>query len=155
MPAPEGLVDELGGGEEVGLVGVELGHHDRPRLVHLGTLGPQGGRDGVDAIGGTHHEHGPIGGPQPGTQVAAEVGMAGGVQQVDHHIGAGGVIVVADRGKRQGRGALGIVTFAAIARYAGPQEVLEQGGLARPCGADEHHIAQVGGGGNGSHRVRL
>ena len=79
----EGL---LGLGEHPVVVGpglVQLGDHHGPRHAHVGALAPQRAGAGVDAVVGGDHEQCAVGGPQAGPYVADEVGVAGGVDEVD------------------------------------------------------------------------
>ncbi|MCP2308853.1 hypothetical protein FHR36_001977 [Kitasatospora paracochleata] len=63
--------------------GVEVGEHDGPGDAGGGALAPQGEHRAADLVGGRVHEEDGLGGPQSGVEFAAEVGVAGGVQQVD------------------------------------------------------------------------
>ena len=67
----------------VGARVVELGDHDDARHVHVGALAPQRPGRLVDALVGGDHEHRAVGGAQPGAQLAHEVGVPGGVEEVD------------------------------------------------------------------------
>ena len=62
---------------------VELCHDDRAGETDAGALLPQGHRGGVDPIDGGHDEQGGVGGPQPGPQLADEIGVARAVEEVD------------------------------------------------------------------------
>ena len=76
----------LGLGEHAVVVGsglVELGDHHRPWHADVGALAPQGLGAVVDPVVGGDHEQRAVGGPQPGAYVAHEVGVPGGVDEVD------------------------------------------------------------------------
>ncbi len=62
---------------------VELGDHHGPRHGHLGALAPQRGGGVVDRLVGRDHEQGAVGGPQAGAHLPDEVGVPGGVDEVD------------------------------------------------------------------------
>ena len=68
---------------EVGPVLVELGDHDRARHADGRALLPQHLGRAVDAVDRADHEERGVGGAQAGPQVADEVGVARGVEQVD------------------------------------------------------------------------
>ena len=68
---------------EVGPVLVQLGDHHRARHADGRALLPQHPGRAVDAVDRADHEQRRVGGAQPGPQVADEVGVAGGVEQVD------------------------------------------------------------------------
>ena len=79
----EALLQLVEGPVERRPLAVELVHEDRagdPTLVGEppGDLGLH-----LDALDGGHHEHGEVGDPQRGGDVADEVGVARGVDQVD------------------------------------------------------------------------
>ena len=70
---------------EVGPGLVEVRDDDGPRHADGRALTPQQ-RDGpVDVVGARDDEDGGVGRPQPGAQAADEVGVAGGVEQVEGH----------------------------------------------------------------------
>ncbi|BCT74553.1 hypothetical protein SCMU_03950 [Sinomonas cyclohexanicum] len=128
---------------------VELGKHDGARHPHALTLGPQGDGRGVDVLGGRDDEQGAVRGAEPGAELAHEVGVAGGVEQVDLDVAGH------DRGERERHGALlvdgggvGIADCGAVrdGAHAGDragrgQDRLEQDRLARPRVAHEGHVA--------------
>ena len=58
---------------------------DRARHPDRGALLPQRPGRGVDPVGRRHDEERGVRGPQPGAELADEVGVAGGVDEVDHH----------------------------------------------------------------------
>ena len=68
---------------EVGARLVELGDDDGPRHADRGALLPEQPGRAVDPVDRGHDEQRGVGGPQPGAQVTDEVGVAGGVEQVD------------------------------------------------------------------------
>ena len=82
------------GGAEVGVVAVDVVDVDGARDVHLLGFLPQLGRHDLRAIDGVNHEHGHLGGVHRGDRVADEVGVTGGVEQVDLGIGAMDVLMV-------------------------------------------------------------
>ena len=118
-------------------------------IADLGALAPQAAGRRVDALVGGDHEHRAVGGPQPGAQLADEVGVAGGVEQVD--------LDVAVHQRRQGEPdrallpVLGLVEVGdrrALDRRTGPgqhtgrdQERLDQCRLPGSGGPDEDHVA--------------
>ena len=151
-------------GLQVGARVVAAGDDDRARHADRGALLPlrDGGR--VDrafaALVRGDDEQGGVGGAQAGAQLADEVPVAGGVDQVDLGVlvedrGDGqrdrpllahrGGIVVADRGAvddgaRAGdRGGVG-------------EQRLDQGRLPRSGGPDEDHVAHFGRIGDGHRR---
>ena len=79
---------------------VELGDHHGPGHAHLGTLPPQGAGPGVHALVGRDHEQGAVGSAESGSQLTDEVGIPGGVDEVDLDA------VVDQGGERQGDGPL-------------------------------------------------
>ena len=96
------LVAERGlrGGERVLVVRagvVELGDHDGPRHADLVALVPQRLGRLVDALVRRDDEQGAVGGPEAGPQFADEIGVPGGVDQVDLDA------VVRQRGQRRAR----------------------------------------------------
>ena len=62
---------------------VELVHEDRSREPQIRGHAPRGLGLHLDALDGGHHEEDEVGGPQCGGDVAHEVGVAGGVEDVD------------------------------------------------------------------------
>ena len=150
----EHLVSERGLGlrENARVVGpgvVELGHHHRARHRHLGALLPQPGGRVVDALVGGDHEERAVGGAEPGAELADEVGVPGGVDEVD--LGA----VVAHRRDGQAHGsavcALGVLEVrhrGAVDDRARPgdgarggEQRLQEGGLAGGAGPDQDDVA--------------
>jgi hypothetical protein len=145
----------------VGARVVQPGDRDGARHAHRGTLLPQTDRGRVDAfraVDRRHDEERGVRGPQAGAQLTDEVGVAGGVQQVDldavvQHRRAGQRdrallpdrrrIVVGDRG------ALGHRTCPGD-RRGGRQQRLHQRRLPRTGVAHQHHVANPAG--FGHHR---
>ncbi len=128
---------------------VELGDHDGARHAHLGALAPQGGGGVVDGLAGRDHEQRAVRGAEPGADLAHEVGVPGGVDEVDL-----GVAVDDGRdGQRDGAlvGPLGLLEVAdrralldrpcAGDGSCGGEQRLDQGGLARTARSDQHHVA--------------
>jgi len=68
---------------EVGPLLVLLVDEHQARDAGGGAPGPGRLRAHLDAVDGAHHEHGEVGDGQGGVDVTAEVGVAGGVDQVD------------------------------------------------------------------------
>lgn len=120
----------------VGASGIELGDRHRSWHANFGTLLPQPPGCRVHAVRGRNHEQGRIGGPQAGPQLTDEVGVAGGVNEVDDHLATGNC------GHRQLGG-----PFLAARRRSVPgrgrgDQVVEQPGFARAAGPDEDDVAQ-------------
>ncbi len=133
----------------VGAGMVELGDDHDARHPDVGTLAPQGPGRLVDALVGGDHEHRAVRRPQPRPQLADEVGVARGVEQVDLH-----PLVHQGRERQAHRPLLPhlrlveVADGAALRRAARPvkhtgrdQKGLDQGRLARSGGADEGHVA--------------
>ena len=142
----------LGGGQHAVVVGagvVELGDHHGAWHRDLGALAPQGGGGVVDGLVGADHEQRAVGGAQSGAHLTDEVGVAGGVDEVD--LG----LPVDDRRDGQRDGALvGVLELLEVADGAalgdgsrsgdgsgGGEQRLDQGGLPGPTGSDQHHVA--------------
>jgi hypothetical protein len=121
--------------------------------AHRGALLPERDGRGVHAVHRGDHEQGGVRGPQAGAQFPDEVGVPGGVQQVDldafvHQGGAGeadrplladrGRIVVADRG------ALGDLARPGD-RAGGREERLDQSRLAGSGVPDKDDVAHSAG----------
>ena len=113
---------------EVGPGLLELGHRDRAGHPDHRALPPQQPGGLVDLVAGRHHEQRGVGGPQPGPDLADEVRMARGVQQVDVDRAAGH-----RRGPQRGGG--GRLAAGMPARRTRGDQSLEQRGLARRGGA--------------------
>ncbi len=142
----------LGLGEYAVVVGpglVELGDHHGSRHPDVGALAPEGAGPVVDAFVRRDHEQRAVGGPQARADVAHEVGVPGGVDEVD-------LGLAMDHG-RDGEGdgaavlALGLVEVADGGAVAdgpgsgdgprGGEQRLHQGGLAGATGPHQHHVA--------------
>ena len=154
---------------EVGAGVVELGDHHGARHADPTALQPQRSGRLVDALVGRDHEQRAVRRPQAGPQLADEVGVAGGVDQVDLHP------AVRQRRQRQPYRTLlldlGLVAVAdrgAVGDRPGPgqnarchQQGLDERGLAAAGRPDEHDVADGsrivrGGGGTVARRsVRL
>jgi len=104
---------------ERGAALVQLGDRDDPRHRDLGALAPERNGRRVDLVAGGHHEHGGVGGPESGAQLADEVRVARGVEEVDLHV------VGRDRRQREGGAALGRVPLAAVPVDPGAEEMFE------------------------------
>src|SRR6478735_2558167 len=73
----------LDGRGEVGARLVQVCHDDGTRHADRGALAPEQRHGTVDVVGAGDDEDRCVGGPQPGAQVPDEVGVAGGVEQVE------------------------------------------------------------------------
>ncbi len=143
----DGQIDRLGvaedpaaGGDGVGIVRsrhVELAHGDDPRHTDGGALLPQQRGRTVDAVGTGDDEDGGVSGAQTRAQLADEVGVTRGVDEVD------GQPATLDRSDLDADGPLVLALMGAAARDARGDQVLEEGGFARTAGADEHDVANV------------
>jgi len=108
------------GGVEVGVAGVQLGEGDDARQVRSGAFLPQRLGRAVDAVGRGDHEDGGIGCPDARAELADEVRVPGGVEQVHQHVTGD------DRGKVQLGCALGVLLLAAVAGDPRLEQLLEQ-----------------------------
>ena len=138
---------------EVGTFLVQLGDHHRSRHGDRGALLPEHPGRAVNTVDRGDHEQCGVGGPQPCPEVSDEVGVAGGVQQVDLHP------VVLEGGQRQrDRALLACLRLVEVADRcpvlhpagagdgAGRREQrLHQRGLAGSGVADQHDVAHRGG----------
>ncbi len=150
---PEGGAHLGQGAVEVGPLPVQLGHHHHPGQAQGG-----GGPPGVlglrlHAVGGAHHHHRQVAHRQRGVQVAGEVGVAGGVDEVDldavhRHRGQG------QRHRELAGHLLGlhVAHGGALLHRALPgdgagrrQERLDQRGLSGAVVADQGHVADASG----------
>ncbi len=152
-PGPEGGPHLGQGPVEVGPLSVELVHHHHPGEPEGGGRPPGVLGLGLDAVGGAHHHHGQVGDAQRGVQVGGEVGVAGGVEEVDLAVldGEGGDGQLHRELPRRLLG-LEVADGRALVDRAlagdgpgGGQQGLGQGRLAGPVVADEDHVADVGG----------
>ncbi len=137
---------------DVGAVVVGPGDHDRARHPDGGALRPQRGGGGVEALEGVDDEQGGVGGPQTRAQFPDEVGVTGGVDEVDLEVavpqrGDG----EADRALLAHGGGVVVAHGRALGDRPGPrddaargEQRLRQRGLARPRGADQHDVADLG-----------
>jgi hypothetical protein len=66
---------------------IQPAHHHHPRHPDLGALLPQGDSGSVDAIPGRDHEQRRIRRPQPGPQLAHEVGIARSIHKINLDVG--------------------------------------------------------------------
>ncbi|OPZ52266.1 MAG: hypothetical protein BWY91_02385 [bacterium ADurb.BinA028] len=132
--------DPAAGGDGVGIVRprhVQLAHGDDPRHTDGCALLPQQGGRAVDAVRAGDDEDGRVGGAQPRAQLADEVGVSGGVDEVDRQPAA------LDGGNLDAHGASVLALVGPSTRHARRDQVLEEGGFARTAGADEHDIADL------------
>ena len=130
---------------------VELGHHHRSRHPDVGALAPQHRRDLVDRLVGRGHEQRAVRGPEPGPQLAHEVGVPGGVDEVDLHAAVHDgrhrqrhrASVGALAGLEVGhRGALGDRAGAGQGAAA-DQQGLQERGLATGARPHQHDVAYL------------
>ena len=137
---------------EVGTLTVELVDEDHARQVQLRGDPPDRLGLHLDAIDRADHEHRKVGHPQRGVDVADEVGVARGVDEVDL------VAFPLERGQRQrqaqvpllllglevtDRGAVLDATRSGD-RSRSEQEGLGERGLARSGVPDKRHVADLG-----------
>ena len=134
---------------EVGPGLVQLGDDHDARHRHRGALAPQRPGRVVDALVGRHDEERTVGRAQAGAELTDEVGVPGGVDEVDLDA------VVDQRRDREGdRAAVGVLGLLevgdgrAVAHGAragecarGGEQGLGEGGLAGARGPDQHHVA--------------
>ncbi len=163
---PERLLAGRDRGLQVGAGVVTAGHDDRARHADRGALLPLGDGRGVDlalpSLAGRHHEQRGVGGAQPGAELADEVAVAGGVDEVDLDVVVqqrrdgqrdrallpdGGGVVVADGG------AVDDGTLPGDHGRACEQR-LHQRRLPCTGGSDEDHVAHPGGMADGGNPVR-
>ena len=147
------LAERLPGGSQyavvVGARVVELGDHHGAWHPDLGALAPQGGGGVVDGLVGADHEQRAVGGPQAGAHLTDEVGVAGGVDEVDL-----GLPMDHRRDRQRDRAFVGVLELLEVADGAalgdgsrsgdgsgGGEQRLDQGGLPGPTGSDQHHVA--------------
>jgi hypothetical protein len=83
----------------------------QPRHTDRGALLPQQGGRAVDAVGTGDDEDGGVGGAQPRAQLTDEVGVSGGVDEVDRQAGT------LDRGDLDAHRALVLALVRAAARH--------------------------------------
>ena len=133
----------------VGASVVELGDHDDAGHADLGALAPQLLGRLVDALVGRDHEQRAVGGAQAGAQLTDEVGVAGGVEQVDLH-----AVVHQRRERESGRALLALLGLVVVAdgralhdrtcpgKHTGrDQEGLDQSRLPGSRRAHQGHVA--------------
>jgi len=102
------------------VAGVQLGQGDDARQVGDSALLPQGLGGAVDAVRRRDDEDGRVCCPDARAQLADEVGVAGGVEQVHQHVAGH------QRGQVELGGALGVLLLAAVADDAGLEQLFEQ-----------------------------
>ncbi len=154
--APEVLGADPGHVVEGGAGGVQMRDDDRARHADERALlpgGPGGRRHGLGLLGRRDDEEGRVRRAQTRPQLPDEVRVARGVQQIDL------APVPGHRDQRQLYGTpsalLDLVVVGdgrAVLDPAGPVQGprrqgqgLDQGGLARSAGADQHHVPYGGG----------
>ena len=159
----EGELAVLHGGIEIAARLVDVRDHHGPGHADVGAFLPEHPGGSVDrptgrGVGRGDHEQGGVRGPEAGPQLPDEIGVAGGVDQVDPHLGRGAT--GPDRrgesaGNRQRHRSadatfhiLEIADSGAVLDGAGPadragggQDRLHQHRLAGAARADQHHIA--------------
>ena len=129
---------------------VELGEDDGARHVHLGALVPQRPRRRIDAFGARDDEERGVGRPQTRPQLADEVRIAGGVDEIEHDLTRGQT-----RDVEAGRALVG-AGWRPMTRGRRRDDVVEEAGLARPARTDQDDIAKVVGvAGDWGLRARL
>ncbi len=133
---------------EVGAGGLQVRDHDGARHADGGALLPDHAGRAVHAVGGRDDEEGRVRRAQTGPQLTDEVGVPGGVQQVDLDA------VPFDRHQGELHGALPAVLHVVVVRDAAAvlhaarpvhrprrqRESFHQGRLARSGVADQHHV---------------
>ena len=137
LSVAEGAAAGVHRGGEVGTGLVQVRHDDGARHAHRGALAPEE-RDGpIDVVGTRDDEDCRVGRPQARSELADEVGVAGGVEEVERDS------VGVERGG--GEGGRTHVPFdrRALPRDASRDESLEECRLASPAGSDEHDVADV------------
>ncbi|CAM5630208.1 hypothetical protein SBADM41S_05065 [Streptomyces badius] len=154
--APEGLGADPGHVVEGGAGGVQMRDDDRARHADERALlpgGPGGRRHRLGLLRRRDDEEGRVRRAQTGPQLPDEVRVAGGVQQIDL------APVPGHRNQREPDGTpaalLDLVVVGdgrPVLDQAGPVhgprrqgQGLDQGGLARSAGADQHHVPYGGG----------
>jgi hypothetical protein len=120
---------------------VELAHGDGTRHPDSCAFLPQEGGGAVDAVGAGDDEHSGVGGAQTGAQLTDEIGVAGGVDEVD------GEPVGFERRDLHRDRAFVVTVVRATAGHPGGDEVVEKGGFARTTGSHEHDVADLLGAG--------
>jgi len=147
----EGLADVGQGAVEVGALAVELVDDDHPGQAQGGGGSPGVLGLGLYAVDGADDDDGHVGQGQGHLHVGAEVGVAGGVEEVDFH--------PVDGDRRQGQGhrqlPRGLLRLEVADRGAavdrslpgdgagGGHQGLGQRGLAGSVVADQGHVADV------------
>ena len=140
------------GALEVGTLPVELVDEDHAGQVQLRGDPPDRLGLHLDAIDRADHEHRKVGHPQRGMDVADEVGVARGVDEVDL------VALPLERGQRQRQAQVPLLLLGLEVTHRGAvldatrsgdrsrseQERLSERGLARSGVPDKRHIADLG-----------
>ena len=112
-------------------------------------------------LGGGDHEQRGVGGAQPGAQLADEVAVAGGVDQVDLDVRRAPAAPRPARPSAAGGSAAGSWSHTVLPSTdgAGPrdrggvrEQRLDQGRLPRPGRPDQDHVAHLGRIAGGEHR---
>jgi hypothetical protein len=128
--------------------GLQVGHHDRPGHADRRALLPHHAGRAVHAVRGRDDEKGRVRRSQTGPEFPDEVGVSGGVQQIDL------VLAPFDGDERElhrallpvfylvvvGDGAAVLHTARPVHRPRRQRESLHQRRLARTGVADQHHI---------------
>ena len=143
-------------GAEVGAGLVLLVDEDQSRDAALGALAPcQLGAD-LHPVDGAHHQHGEVGDGQGGVDVAGEVGISRGVDEVDLvGLAVRRLPLERGQGQREGHRTLGLFGLGVTDRrpvldpsrpgeHPGPEEQrLGQRRLATPAVADDGDVADL------------
>ena len=152
MPGPEALAELGQGPVEAGTLAVQLVDEHEAGEPELGGQLPGGLGLGLDALDGAHHEDHEVGHRAGGPDLAEEVGVARGVDDVELHVAHGA------RGQGQGdrQVALDLLGLEvahgravldlplALGGAVGEEEGLGQRGLARAVVPDQGHVADPG-----------
>ena len=158
-----GLVDDLG---DAGVAAVDLVDHEDDGHVGVERLAQHEAGLRERALGGVDQQHDAVDHRQAALDLATEVGVAGGVDDVDRHrLAAAGGAGVVDRGVlREDRDALLALEVTGVHHAVGDalglvvgegaglaEHRVDQRGLAVVDVGDDRDVAQVGAGGGRGH----
>ena len=150
-----GLVDDLG---DPCVTAVDLVHDEHDRHVGVERLAQHEPGLRQRALGGVHEQDDPVDHREAALDLAAEVSVAGGVDDVDRHRHLGRLADVADRGVLgEDRDPLLALQVAGVhralvdvlvltERAALPEHRVDEGGLAVVDVRDDRDVAEVGAG---------